>query len=289
MDTLSLLLTRFRISAGVFYTGRICGVHPFAADQTRAHLHLIEQGPVDLVDAEGHCTRFAQPTVLFLPRPEQHRIIADDEAGARVLCATVQFGGHGTHNPLGNSLPALVAVEVAQLQDASSLLALIHQETCEARSGAQAAIDCLCELLIVRLLRHCLDHGLTAGGTLAGLADPRLAKAIVAIHHEPNRAWTLADMAAQAGMSRARFAGRFRDVTGQTPAHYLAGWRIAVAQSLLKTGRPMKQVCLEAGYASSSALTRAFIRQVGISPVRWRKSTLGPAAETLSEIAITRR
>jgi AraC-like DNA-binding protein len=195
-----------------------------------------------------------------------------------VLCATVQFGGNGTNNPLGNSLPPLVAVELARLHEASFLLSLIQQEAFDARSGAQAAIDCLCELLIIRLLRHCLDEGLTTGGTLAGLSDPRLARAIAAIHREPTRAWALADMAAEAGMSRARFAARFRQVTGQTPGHCLAGWRIAVAQGLLKSGRPMKQVCLQAGYASSSAFTRAFIRQVGLSPARWRKTCNQPAA-----------
>ncbi len=215
--------------------------------------------------------------MLLLPRPEQHRLVADDGAGAQVLCATVQLGGSSTDNPLGNSLPPLVAVELAQLQDASFLLAQVHQEASDARAGGQAALDCLCELLMIRVLRHCLDQGLTTGGMLAGLSDPRLAKAIAAMHGEPTRSWALADMAAEAGMSRARFAARFRAVTGQTPAHYLAGWRMALAQGLLKSGRPMKQVCLDAGYASSSAFTRAFIRQVGMSPTRWRRSLQGLA------------
>jgi hypothetical protein len=46
--------------------------------------------------------------------------------------------------------------------------------------GRQAALDRLCELLLIRLSRHCLDRGLTQGGTLAGLADPRLVKALLA-------------------------------------------------------------------------------------------------------------
>ncbi len=269
MDTLSLLLSRFSVSAGVFYTGRICGVHAFPDDAARGHLHLIEQGPVDLIDSHGHSRRIALPTLLFLPRPERHRLVADDSAGAQVLCATVQFGGGSNNNPVSDSLPELVAVELGKLEGAASLLALVAQEAFGGEPGAQTAVDRLCELLIIRLLRYCLQEGLTTGGTLAGLSDARLAKALAALHREPARPWELEDMAAEAGMSRARFAARFREVTGQTPVHYLAAWRIALAQNLLKSGRPMKQVSVEAGYGSSSAFTRAFIRQVGLPPTQW--------------------
>lgn len=270
MDALSLLLNRFAISAGVFYTGRICGVHGFSADEHRGHLHIIEEGPVDLVEANGHARRFGKPTLLYMPRPEQHRLVADDALGARVLCATVQFGG-SNRNPVSESLPPLVAVELEQLEGAQSLLALIGQEAFGDAPGAQAAVDRLCELLIIRLLRHCLDQGLTTGGTMAGLSDARIAKALAALHRDPTRAWELADMAAEAGLSRARFAARFRQVTGQTPADYLAGWRITIAQQLLKSGRAMKQVSLESGYGSSSAFIRAFVRKVGMPPTQWLK------------------
>lgn len=270
MDALSLLLNRFSISAGVFYTGQICGVHAFAADETRGHLHIIERGPVDLIELDGSSRRIERPTLLFMPRPERHRLIANDSLGAKVLCATVQFGG-GINNPVSDSLPALVAVELEAIEGAMPLLDLVGQEAFGAEPGGQAAIDRLCELLIIRLLRYCLQEGLTTGGTLAGLSDPRLAKALAAIHRDPTRTWELADMAAEAGLSRARFAARFREVTGQTPADYLAGWRITIAQNLLKSGRAMKQVSVESGYGSSSAFIRAFVRKVGVPPSRWLK------------------
>ena len=270
MDTLSLLLSRFAVSAGVFYTGRICGVHSFDADQTRGHLHLIERGPVELTDHDGNCVHIAEPTLLFLPRPEHHTLVADDTQGAKVLCATVQFGT-GNNNPISSSLPALVSVKLGELEGATSLLALVGQEVFGGEPGGQAAVDRLCELLIIRLLRHCLQMGLTSGGTLAALSDCRLGKAVAAIHKEPTRPWDLVQMAAEAGMSRARFASRFREVTGQTPADYLASWRITIAQHLLKSGRAMKQVSVETGYGSSSAFTRAFVRKVGVPPSRWLK------------------
>ncbi|AEG91467.1 AraC family transcriptional regulator [Ramlibacter tataouinensis] len=268
MDALSLLLNRFAISAGVFYTGQICGVHGFAGDEHRGHLHIIEEGPVDLVQADGAAQRIDRPTLLFMPRPQQHRLVADDSLGAKVLCATVQFGGCN-NNPISDSLPPLLAVRLQDLEGALPLLGLLAREAFGGRPGAQAAVDRLCELLIIQLLRHCLRQGLTTGGTLAGLSEPRLARALVALHREPTRAWELADMAAQAGLSRARFAARFREVTGQTPADYLAGWRMTIAQHLLRSGRAMKQVSAESGYGSSSAFIRAFVRKVGVPPAQW--------------------
>jgi AraC-like DNA-binding protein len=83
--------------------------------------------------------------------------------------------------------------------------------------------------------------------------------------------WELSEMASRAGMSRARFAVHFREVTGDTPADFLASWRITLAQGLLRAGRPLKHVAQEVGYGSASALTRAFVRKIGQPPSRWMR------------------
>ena len=268
MDRLSLLLHRFSLSAGVFYSGQICGIHHFEHDTQRGHVHLIKRGPVKLTGGRKGTLSITEPTLLFMPRPHAHRLIADDRDGADVVCASIQFGGGG-HNPITDSLPPLVLVPLAELSGAPALLELLYDEAFGERCGRQAALDRLCELLLIKLLRHCMDHGLTQGGTLAGLADARLAKALVALHEDPARGWELSDMAREAGMSRARFAVHFREVTGDTPADYLASWRVTLAQGMLRAGRPLKHVALEVGYGSASALTRAFIRKIGQAPTRW--------------------
>ncbi|MDZ7591170.1 MAG: AraC family transcriptional regulator [Rubrivivax sp.] len=268
MDRLSLLLQRFSLSAGVFHSGQICGVHDFERDTRRGHVHLVKRGPVKLTGGRDGTLRITEPSLLFMPRPDAHRLVANDGDGADVVCASVQFGGGG-HNPITDSLPSLVMVPLADFPGAQALLELLYEEAFADQCGRQAALDRLCELLLIRLLRHCMARGITQGGTLAGLADARLAKALVAIHQDPTRAWDLADMAALAGMSRARFAVHFREITGDTPAHYLATWRITLAQGLLRAGRPLKHVAIEVGYGSSSALTRAFIRKIGAPPTHW--------------------
>ena len=262
------LLTQFSLRAGVFYTGNLCGLHDFEGDVLRGHLHLVKSGPVQLLEPGQAALTIDQPTLIFLPRPKTHRLLADEQAGADVVCATVRLGGGGS-NPISDSLPDTVMIELAQMSGIQGILDLMFAEALEDRTGRQAVLDRLCEVLMICMLRHCLDHGTTDGGALSGLADPKLAKALEAIHHDPARNWDLPSMAAEAGMSRARFANRFRDIVGKPPADYLASWRVMLAQRLLARGHPAKSVALDVGYGGSSALHRAFVRKLGLSPSQW--------------------
>ncbi len=275
MDRLSLLLQRFSLSAGVFYAGQLCGIHHFDQDPARGHVHLVRRGPVRLTGMPESAQRIEQPTLVFMPRPDAHRLIADEHEGADVVCANILFGAGG-RNPITDSLPGMVLVPLADLPGAEALLSLLDEEAFTPHCGRQAALDRLCEILLIRLLRYCMDQGITQGGALAGLSDVRLSKALMALHEHPEHDWTLDTMADLAGMSRARFAVHFKEVMGQTPADYLSDWRIALAQSRLREGRPIKALAQELGYANPSALSRAFSARTGLSPRDWlRRETLG--------------
>jgi AraC-like DNA-binding protein len=115
-------------------------------------------------------------------------------------------------------------------------------------------------------VRHVVGSGIVAGGVLAGLADPRLAKALTAIHEEPKKPWLLEDLADLAGMSRTRFAAHFRAVVGRTPIDYLTLWRMAIAGQLLAKGKPVKAVATQVGYESPAAFSRVFSRLTGQAP-----------------------
>lgn len=82
-------------------------------------------------------------------------------------------------------------------------------------------------------------------------------------------------MAQQAGMSRSAFAARFKEVLGVTPAEYLSDWRMAIAKSLLRTGRSVKFIADALGYANASALSRVFAQRVGVSPRVWMAAHAG--------------
>lgn len=275
MDRLSFLLQRFSLSAGVFYAGHLCGVHAFDRDPTQGHVHLIRRGPVRLTEVPESAQLIVEPTLVFMPRPDAHRLITDESEGADVVCANVLFGAGG-RNPITDSLPGVVCVPLQDLPGVQALLSLLDEEAFTPRCGRQAALDRLCELLLIRLLRHCMDQGITQGGTLAGLSDVKLSKALLAVHERPAHDWTLETMAGLAGMSRARFAHHFREVLGQTPADYLASWRVSVAQGMLRSGRPLKHVAMDVGYGSTSAFARVFERKVGQLPSVWLKQQVQP-------------
>lgn len=270
-EPLDHLLNYFSLRAGVFYTGNICGLHDFERDQTHGHLHLIKNGPVQLLESGQPAITILQPALLFLPRPEKHRLLANDRAGADVVCASIVLG-NSVHQPISDSLPDRVLIALDQIPGIDAILAWMFEEAFENRSGRQAILDKLCEILIIRMLRYCLEQGVIAGGTLAGLADPQLSKALEAIHQNPGLDWTVAVLATRAGMSRARFADRFHQVVGRPPADYLTSFRIMLAQRLLARGRPVKAVALDVGYGSSSALHHAFVRKLGMSPSDWLKA-----------------
>jgi transcriptional regulator GlxA family with amidase domain len=130
-----------------------------------------------------------------------------------------------------------------------------------------------------------IDHPTQAGvsaGLIVGLSDPRLARALVALHRTPGDTWSLARMAEIAGMSRTAFAATFKSVTGTTPAEYLSNWRLTLATADLRAGRPIKIIADEPGYAGASSLSKTFKQRFGHAPRDWvRAQTAAPVSPHL--------
>lgn len=287
MEQLSSLLSRFALSARVFHSGALCGVTALDARAGTGHLHVVRRGPLQVVAADGTRLAVEAPSLLFSPRPLAHRLLSDERAGADVVCATIEFGA-GLGNPLMRALPALLRIPLAEMPDLAATLTLLLDEAFARRDGRQAVVDRLCEVLLIHVLRHTIAHRLLDSGLFAALADPRLARAINAMHEAPEHPWTLAELAGEAGMSRARFAVHFRETVGQTPGDYLADWRIGLAQALLRRGKPVKIVADEVGYGSATALARAFTSRLGMSPTAWARD-LPAAAQRPRDRLVARR
>ena len=94
----------------------------------------------------------------------------------------------------------------------------------------------------------------------------RFRPATTAMHEQPRHSWTLDDLAEVAGMSRTRFATRFRACIGRTPIDYLTRWRMTIARDLLAAGKPVKTVADRVGYDSAAAFSRVFARVMGKPP-----------------------
>lgn len=89
---------------------------------------------------------------------------------------------------------------------------------------------------------------------------------------------TLAELAAEAGLSRMHFAAQFRAATGCSPHAYLLSRRIEAAKRLLAEGdTALVQVALRVGFLAQSHFTTVFKRMTGETPGRWRRLNRLPA------------
>jgi AraC-like DNA-binding protein len=141
-----------------------------------------------------------------------------------------------------------------------------------ATAGSEAVLAKLSEALFVETLRRyiaLLPEQKT--GWLAGARDPEVGKALAMMHRHPARPWTLADLAREAGLSRSVLAERFRHYLGEPPMAYLTRWRLQLgAQTLNSTSHSVAQIASEVGYESEPAFNRAFKREFGLPPARFR-------------------
>lgn len=275
VDRLSTLLEHFRVRAHLFHAGPLCGTTHFAAQPGRGFLHVLKRGEMVVTHrARGGAPRrveVREPTLLFYPRPFTHDFHNAPVDGADFACATLDFDG-GDQHPLVQALPPLVCLPLSQVTGLDASLALLFGETEALRCGSRLLADRLFEVVLIQLMRWLVDHPAEAGippGLITGLSDDRLARALVALHQRPGQAWSLASMAQCAGMSRSAFAVQFKNLVGQTPADYLARWRLSLAQGHLRQGRSLKAIAGELGYANASALSRLFAQKVGVSPRGW--------------------
>lgn len=275
LDRLSPLFERLRVRASLFHAGPLCGVTHFDARRGRGFLHVMRNGEMQIRHTAG--TGLVQqlwvrePSLVFYPRPLAHDFHNAPAEGSDFVCATLDFE-QGEGHPLVQALPPLVVLPLAQVDGIAETLMLLFGEAERVRCGQRLLADRLFEVLLLQLLRWMLDQrdAPLPVGLLRGLADGRLARALTAMHVRPGEAWSLASMAAEAGMSRSRFAEAFREAVGQTPAHYLAQWRLTIARGELRAGKSVKQLATELGYANASALSRLFAqRHEDLSPRAW--------------------
>ncbi|MBV2159583.1 AraC family transcriptional regulator [Achromobacter denitrificans] len=275
VDRLSALLDRFRVRATLFHTGALCGTQAFEAVPGRGFLHVLRRGQMELRHRPGETAtpriHLNEPTLLFYPRALRHEFVNPPVDGSDFTCAALDFDG-GDRNPLVRSLPPLIRVPLAAVEGLAPALDLLFAEADHVRCGSRLLADRLFEVVLIQLLRWILDHPGEAGvtrGLVMGLSDPRLARALVAVHRAPCDEWPLAKMAEVAGMSRSAFAAAFKEATGATPAAYLTDWRLSLAASMVRAGRPVKLVAAELGFASASSLSKAFRQRMGASPRSW--------------------
>jgi len=138
--------------------------------------------------------------------------------------------------------------------------------------GGEAVVAKLSEVLFIETLRRyiaLLPPEQT--GWLAGIRDSEVGKALALLHRRPAHPWTIAALASEVGISRSVLAERFRVYLSETPMAYLTRWRLQLGAQMLKTtSRSVAEIAAEVGYESEPAFNRAFKREFGLPPARFR-------------------
>lgn len=158
---------------------------------------------------------------------------------------------------------AWIETTVSQLADA------LGRDT----PGSDAIVDKLTEVLVIQVLRACVEQApRQGGGWLGALRDERIGRALAHMHGQPDGDWSVDRLATTAGMSRSSFCARFSELVGESPARYLARWRVAVAADIISRETvSLGELACRVGYGSEDAFSRVFKRFMGVTPLQFRR------------------
>ena len=196
-----------------------------------------------------------------------------------MISGTYQLHSEVSHRLL-DALPALL-VRPAVVGD-NTLVGLLGREISSSEPAQEMVLDRILDLLLVSVLRAWLaspDTGVP--GWHQAQSDAIVGPALRLLHENPAHTWTVADLAARTGVSRASLARRFNDLVGEPPMAYLTAWRLTLAADMLREAdATIGTVARRVGYGSSFALSAAFKRERGISPIEYRQINTDPRAQT---------
>ncbi|MCX4748621.1 AraC family transcriptional regulator [Kitasatospora sp. NBC_01287] len=214
--------------------------------------------------------------------PAQRSELTDGPPGAEtttMLCGAYQLNQARPH-PLLASLPDVLHLpaQVGRHPGLRSLVELLGAELTDRRLGTDAAVPALLDTLLLYILRAWFEESacVATSGWAAALGDPVVTAALREIHQSPAHPWTVEELGARTGLSRAAFARRFTALVGRPPLAYLTWWRMTTAGRLLReTDAPLRSVAQQTGYLSEFAFAKAFKREYDLSPGRYREQGRG--------------
>lgn len=271
MDRLSSVLSAFRPRATSVTSLRFSrqSEHLSLSSDSSYWLYMIS-GELTLTAQGNSRTELKEGDGVWLAFGQNMDVSLADERPfeTSILICEFDFGTKAL-NPLLDLEWQWIKVEKDDdiAQQLLPLNTLLLAESLQPRCGSQVIVERLAEAYLVQMLRQFIQTQKIQLGLLAGLSDIRLARAIVAIHEQPQQAWQVASLAEEAGMSRSVFSGLFKKTMGMTPMVYLTSWRMRLAAQRIKNGdRNLAILSDQLGYQSEAAFRRTFKKVIGVAP-----------------------
>ena len=223
----------------------------------------------------ARCIPFAD---LPLDPTGRRRVDRGRRPADRVLLRRLRLRGRSVR-PTLESLPATFQLRPEPGSTLRATMDLLGREMLRDEPGQQALLDRLLDVALVQVLReHFTARDAHAPAWFRASGDPHVGAALRALHADPARPWTVADLAAEAALSRSTFARRFTELLGVAPLTYLTDWRMALARERLRdSDRALAAIAQSLGYASEFAFAAAFKRHHGAAPGRWRAASRSAA------------
>ncbi len=270
LDPLSEVLRSVRLTGGVFLDVRLtapwCVIseltaehcRPFLAKPARLISYHVNLAGEFLLWVEGEpVMQVGAGEIVLLPRNDVQTLasapgLAPVHGGSLVQPSPVR---EGTSRDWIEASVRFAAYELA-----------------EGRLASSSVMSRLSEVLLVEAVRHYAatlpDNEV---GWLRGLRDPHVGRALALIHNDLRTPWSAEALAREVALSRSAFMDRFATLVGTPPMRYLTAWRLQSAKlQLRETRKSVGQLAHAVGYESEEAFSRAFKREFGLSPARWR-------------------
>jgi AraC-like DNA-binding protein len=264
--------------------------------------HLVTAGEL-VLDVDGARTSMTAGDIVLVPHGTGHSVLDHPDSPAtplfdlprvelgeryerisipgpgprtELVCGAVAFTGLGIDRLVRSLPPVLTAGQSEDTAWMRAAFEVIGTECRRPRPGSEVVTARLADVLVVQVVRAWLESSAPDRGWVAGLRDPLLGRALAGFHAAPGAPWTLASLAAEAGMSRSAFAARFRDRMGEPPMTYVTSWRMDLAARLVREeGLTVGRVAERVGYQSEAAFNRAFRRAHRVTPGAFARQSPG--------------
>ncbi len=300
-DPLTDMLRGLRLDGVEYGRCRMSGSWAFAfPERDHASFHFVSGKGCWLRAPGGEWSALTAGDAVLVPRGAPHVLASDPQAEPRpfptcerrpicedvfdyqdaasgdatvLFCGAMRFNLDGLH-PLLRMMPDLMRAQELMVSEPAipHLLDAMVAECAMNRVGAGGILARLADVMAGQIIRSWVEHGCgQSAGWIAALRDPQVGRVLAAIHAEPQRDWTVAELARLMGVSRSGFAAQFTAIVGQTPARYVTEIRMHQARQWIQRDRMrIAEVAQRLGYDSDASFSRAFKRVVGTAPGRLR-------------------